>query len=210
MPKKSDANTVKRTTKPRPSPQSERPRRNAPSTPQREPRRRIPRQTTRPSPQPKKPRRKTPSGSSQRRSRRRTPTRPTDSVKAAAERYLRVRSTKNLAELQKKAGLPITRKLDEATSKVIFAKTKRRVGPYPNPQKLKLDVPRMDRAARLAKAWLKTPRDRNLLRRFQREAGIKVDGIYGSETAGAILWYTGKRIKPRRGGFRPYMPPQKR
>lgn len=57
--------------------------------------------------------------------------------------------------------------------------------------------------------------NREILRRFQRIAGLQVDGVYGPKTAGALRWFTveppakpnGIEIAPHAGtGFAPYAP----
>lgn len=75
------------------------------------------------------------------------------------------------------------------------------------------DSGRLDRAAALAKSVvdnLKLPAssyDRALITEFQREAGLKADGIYGPKSAGAIKWYTGESVSPKTGrGFTNYIP----
>lgn len=69
-----------------------------------------------------------------------------------------------------------------------------RPGPTANTPKIK-NVQRLDAAAALAQLVLKdiTAKgmgyNRKLLSDFQRVANIKVDGKYGSQSAGAVEWY---------------------
>lgn len=78
------------------------------------------------------------------------------------------------------------------------------------------DVQRLDAAAALGRIlarelYAKGKRSsRKLIRQFQKTAGLKIDGKYGPKTAGALFFYTKKKIRPfpRYGrGFVPYAPP---
>lgn len=75
------------------------------------------------------------------------------------------------------------------------------------------DRARLDRAAAAANKVAANIRaagknyDRALLKAFQSEAKLKVDGVYGPASAGAVKWYTGQQLPPFVGnGYAPYAP----